>query len=268
MNIVCIGAHPDDGEYHAGGTLLKWHRAGARVLVVSLTNGALGHYAMSGEPLAERRAAESRRAAAVSGYEPLVLETPDGELLPTLELRKEVVRILRMARADVVLTHRPWDYHPDHRYTAAVVQDAAFMVTVPHYCPETPRLEKNPVFLYMMDFFQKPLPFRPDVAVTVDDVMEEKWALLDAMESQTYEWLPWLEGCAEEVPEDREERKRWLKSRWSGLFEKYTHEFQSYLQAQYGSQSDAIRFAEFFEVCEYGHQPSPAALRALFPLED
>ena len=142
-----------------------------------------------------------------------------------LPLRKRVVEILRECEADIVLTHRPNDYHPDHRYTSVVVQDAAFMVTVPHFCPSVPALRKNPVFLYLMDSFQKPTPFHPDIAVDVTGAMDTKWSMLDAMESQMYEWLPWLDGS---------------------------------LHAK-------TRFAELFEVCEYGHQPSDEEIRRLFP---
>jgi len=67
--------------------------------------------------------------------------------------------LIRNWNADVVITHRPYDYHPDHRNTAIAVQDAAFLVTVPNVAPDAPALKKNPVFLYSSDRFQKPLPF-------------------------------------------------------------------------------------------------------------
>ena len=211
MNIVCIGAHPDDPEWHAGGTMVKWARAGHRVLSVSLTNGDAGHNEQGGGALAKRRAAESQRSAELAGIEARVLDFHDGELLPTLEVRKEVTRIIRGVEADLVLTHRPCDYHPDHRYAATAVQDAAFMVTVPNFCPDTPALRANPAFMYMMDAIAKPAPFQADVAVDVDGVMDVKWAMLDAMPSQMYEWLPWLDGRIGEVPAEPAARLAWLK---------------------------------------------------------
>jgi len=266
MNIVCIGAHPDDCELFAGGTCIKWAQQGHHVLMVSLTNGDIGHYALSGGTLAQRRASEARLSAERGGCAEMVLDHHDGELLPTLELRKEIVRILRRNNADVVLTHRPNDYHPDHRYAAMAVQDAAYMVMVPNFCPDIPRLERNPLFLFMMDTFQKPYPHQADLAVDVGDVMDIKYDMLDAMESQVYEWLPWIDGKAEDVPTDREERRVWLKKNWEPFFLEPAKRARPHLETWYGKQSAAkIKYAELFEICEYGHQPAKDELRRLFP---
>ena len=144
MNIVCFGGHPDDGEVYAGGTLVKWSRNGHRVLLVSLTNGDIGHHEISGPALARRRLAEAQRSAEIGGFEERILDNHDGELQPTLELRKTIVRIIRECDADIVLTHRPCDYHPDHRYGAMAVQDAAYMVMVPHFCPDGSGAQEEP----------------------------------------------------------------------------------------------------------------------------
>ncbi len=266
MNIVCIGAHPDDCEVFAGGTAVKWARQGHHVLFVSLTNGDAGHFAMHGPPLAERRLAEARLSAERAGIEPLVLPHPDGELLPTLEVRKEVVCMLRERKTDLVLTHRPNDYHPDHRYTALVVQDAAFLVTVPGFCPQTTALAANPVFGYFYDPFTKPAPFRAGVAVAVDEVMDVKWGMLDAMESQFYEWLPWLDGQLEEVPKEPEDRKEWLIRQWTPFFRQFTIVGYKPLRKRYGAaRARHVKFAEVFEISEYGRRPSPTELKTLFP---
>lgn len=265
MNIVCFGAHPDDAEWYAGGTLVKWVRAGHRVLSVALTNGDIGHHEMSGGALAQRRAAESRRCAERAGTISLVLDNHDGELYPSLALRKEIVRIIRNHKADVVLTHRPCDYHPDHRYSAIAVQDAAFMVTVPFFCPDTPVLRKNPLFLYMMDQFTKPTPFQPDIAVDVSDVMDVKWSMLDAMESQMYEWLPWLDGKHHLVPLDPAARLIWLKDAWGAFFRAPAESARLALERWYGDAAAGVTYAELFEICEYGRVPTPSEILDLFP---
>lgn len=266
MNIVCFGAHPDDGEVYAGGTLVKWARAGHRVLLVSMTNGDIGHHEMGGGVLARRRREEARRAAAIGGYEERILDHHDGELQPTMALRRTVVGIIREWRADIVLTHRPYDYHPDHRYSAMAVQDAAYMVMVPNFCPDVPALRKNPVFLYMMDDFTRPVPFRMDVAVDVDDVMETKWAMLDAMDSQFYEWLPWIDGSATPPPTDPAQRPAWLRETWEGYFHSRADKSREALAERYGvDHAEKVACAEYFELCEYGHCPDRDALRALFP---
>lgn len=266
MNIVAIGAHPDDCELFAGGTCIKWAKQGHRVLMVSLTNGDIGHFAMSGGTLAQRRAAEARMSAERGGCLDLVLDNHDGELQPTLNIRRDVVRIIRSHQADVVLCHRPNDYHPDHRYAAMIVQDAAYMVMVPNFCPDTPRLERNPVFAFMMDNFQKPYPHQADIAVDVGDVMDTKYFMLDAMESQVYEWLPWIDGKLDQVPEERDARMKWLRKNWDPFFRAPAERARKPLEKWYGKKKAGdIKYAELFEICEYGHQPNRDELARLFP---
>ena len=267
MNLVCIGAHPDDPEVFAGGVMTLFARAGHHVLAVSLTNGDVGHHEMGGGMLARRRVEEARLAAWHGGYESLVLDHHDGELVNDLALRREVVRLIRMHQADVVFTHRPNDYHPDHRYAAQAVQDAAFMVTVPQFCPDTPALRSNPVFLYLYDEFTCPAPFRADAAVPVDGVMDIKWKLLEVMASQFFEWLPWLDGRLEEVPPESaapEARRQWLKGYFSPYLEAPARACRDTLRDWCGDRADAVRFAEVFQLCEYGARPDRESLKALF----
>ncbi|HOJ32535.1 MAG TPA: PIG-L family deacetylase [Candidatus Hydrogenedentes bacterium] len=267
MNIVCIGAHPDDCEFFAGGTALKWVQQGANVLFVSLTNGDKGHFEILGPELARRRIKETEASAKIAGVTTMVLDIPDGELMPTLELRKKVVDIIRQHDADVVLTHRPNDYHPDHRYTSLLVQDAAFMVTVPGFSPDTPRCASNPFFFYFQDLFTKPTPFSPDVSVSIDDVIETKWLMLAAMESQVYEWLPWLDNKLDEVPKSQPERLEWLKKTWRPFFAEFAQHSFAGLERRYGTEkAQKVQFAESFEICEYGRKPTPEDLESLFPL--
>jgi len=267
VNIVCFGAHPDDGEFFAGGTAVLWARAGHRVLFVSMTNGDIGHHELSGGPLARLRAEEAAASARIAGIDSRVLGNHDGELQPTLELRKQIVRIIREYRADLVLTHRPYDYHPDHRYGSMAVQDAAYMVCVPSFVPETPALSRNPVFAYLMDGFQRPCAFRPDAAVIVDDVMPVKWQMLAAMPSQIFEWLPWIDGRLAERPADPAAWPAWMVDYWTPLFTGFTNRWRDALAAFVGQEHAAhVSFAEFFEICEYGRQPSRDELQTLFPM--
>ncbi len=202
LRIICFGAHPDDCEIAAGGTAALWARQGHRVKFVSVTNGDIGHWREAGGPLFLRRKAEVEAAAKVLGITVQVLDIHDGELEPTLENRRKIIRLIREWQADIVISHRPNDYHPDHRYTGVLVQDAAYMVTVPFICPEVPALERNPVFLYSSDSFQKPNPFIPDVALAVDDVMDKKLEALGIMVSQFAEGG--ANGSAKLYPADAE----------------------------------------------------------------
>src|SRR4030095_14750019 len=158
LRIIAFGAHPDDCELKASGVAALWAAQGHKVKFVAMTNGDIGHFKMAGAPLAKRRTAEVRECAKILGIETEVLDIHDGELEPTLENRKKVARLIREWQADIVLFHRPYDYHPDHRYVGVLVQDAAVVVVAPFFTPDTDPVKKNPVFLYYSDGFLKPYP--------------------------------------------------------------------------------------------------------------
>jgi LmbE family N-acetylglucosaminyl deacetylase len=239
------------------------------VKFVSVTNGDIGHHELAGAILARRRAAEVERCARILGITTEVLDNHDGELLPTLDNRRAITRQIRDWKADVVISPRPNDYHPDHRYTAILVQDAAFMVIVPSFCPDVPALRKNPVFMYSEDGFRKPNPFQADVVVPIDSVIEKKFACVDALESQFYEWNPWLFGSLDQVPKDKSKRLDWTREQWTPRFSAPANRFRDKLVATYGeTKGKAVKFAEAFEICEYGSQPSPDELTRLFPFRE
>lgn len=267
LNIIVFGAHPDDCELKVGGTAAKWAALGHQVKFVAVTNGDIGHHEMAGGPLAQRRTLEVQAAAKVLGIEVQVLDNHDGELLPTLENRKQIIRLIREWKADIVISPRTNDYHPDHRYTGVLIQDAAFMVTVPFMCPDTPPLRKNPVFLYMWDHFQKPYPFEADVIVPIDDVVTKKMEALSLMPSQFAEWSPWLDGRLDEVPKDDAGKKQYIKDYWTARFSRLAPMYQKQLKSRYGAKAKDIKSVEAFELCEYGRQPAPEELQSMFPLE-
>jgi len=263
LNIIAFGAHPDDCDIRAGGTAIRWAAAGHRVRFVSVTSGDAGHHLQGGGVLAARRRAEAQEAGRRVGIDYVVLDNHDGELLPDLEVREQIIRLIRHWRADIVLGPRPNDYHPDHRYTGILLQDAAFMVTVPNITPDTPALRRNPVFLYFEDGFQKPAPFVPDIAVSIDESFAKKIDMLDAHVSQMYEWLPWHAGRLDQVPADGAARKAWLATQRGG---RITPAVRAALVARYGAEKGgAVTYAEAFELCEYGRRPGADELRTLFP---
>jgi LmbE family N-acetylglucosaminyl deacetylase len=264
LRIIAFGAHPDDCDQRAGGTAAKWAALGHQVKFVSLTNGDAGHQTEGGGALAKRRRLEAQEAGrrfGIAEYE--TLDNHDGELLPTMDVRNQVIRRIRQWNADIVLAPRPNDYHPDHRYTGVVVQDAAYMVVVPNVCPDTPPLRKNPVFLYFEDGFKRPNPFRPDVVVAIDDVLDVKVRALDAHVSQMYEWLPWVAGVLDQVPKDSAARVEWLRKTESG--QPLSEPVREAVRKRYGAKADSVKNVEAFEVCEYGRQPQEDEVRRLFP---
>jgi LmbE family N-acetylglucosaminyl deacetylase len=264
IHVIAFGAHPDDCDIRAAGTAAKFAALGHAVKFVSITNGDAGHQTEGGGALAKRRRMEAQESARRLGISYQVLDNHDGELLPSIDVRNQVIRQIRQWNADIVLAPRPNDYHPDHRYTGVLVQDAAYMVVVPNVCPDTAPLRKNPVFLYFEDGFQRPQPFRPDLAISIDDVFSKKIDALDSHRSQFYEWLPWVDGRLEEVPKDPAERKKWLADQRSRTI---SPAIRASLEKWYGQEKAAqVKHAEAFEVCEYGRQPSDEDLRKLFPM--
>ena len=265
LRIVAIGAHPDDADIRFGGTAALFAQMGHHVKFVSITNGDAGHYDEGGGMLAARRMAEAREAGRRLGIdEYVVLDNHDAELMPNLHIRHQLIREIRKWNADVVLSHRPNDYHPDHRYAGTLVMDAAFLVIVPNVTPDTPALESNPLFLYYQDRFTNPSPFRPDIAVDISETFDTKIEGLAAHESQFFEWLAWLDGRLDEVPEGETERIEWLKGVRAQPVNGAVRES---LGRWYGEEHAArVNHAEAFEIAEYGYQPSPEDIRRLFPM--
>lgn len=271
LRIIAFGAHPDDAEFQMGGTAIKWAKLGHHVKLVSVTNGDIGHWNMAGGPLAIRRTREVQEAARRMGTVVEVLDIHDGELMPTLENRRTIARLIREWDADLVLSHRPNDYHPDHRYTGILVQDAAFMVAVPFFVPDTKPLKKNPVFMYYPDRFRKPYAFEPDIAVSLDDVFDKKVDAIDALVSQVYEGgaLGSEETLIRRKAHDPVARKEILRESWSRRNGRIADQYRDSLIEWYGQDAGkAVKHAEAFQVCEYGHQPSKAELKRLFPFFD
>ncbi len=265
LRIIAIGAHPDDCDIKFAGTAALFAQMGHKVKFLSVTNGDAGHQDMGGGMLAKRRKAETQESArrvGVAEYE--VLDNHDGELLPTVEIRKQIIRAIRLWNADIVIAPRPNDYHPDHRYTGVLVQDAAYMVVVPNVVSDVPPLKKNPVFLYYSDRFQKPAPFRPDITIAIDSVLDKKVAALDAHVSQFYEWLPWVDGQLDKVPADPKARLAYLRN---ARKQPLDGSVKSALVKWYGAaKAGKVEFVESLEICEYGRQPTESEIRELFPM--
>jgi len=262
--IIVIGAHPDDCDNEAGGTAALLASMGHAVKFVAVTNGDAGHQSMKGKELAARRYAETQEVAKRLGITYDVLDNHDGALLPTLEVRLQIIKKIRDWNADVVIAPRPNDYHPDHRYTGVLVQDAAYMVEVPNVAPDAPALRKTPVFLYAQDHFQRPNPFRPDIVVDISATFAKKILAFDAHVSQFYEWMPWIGRYEKDVPAGKEERLAWMMK----LYDRPMKDnIRAGMVKWYGaSKATKAKHAEAFEICEYGAQPNEAEIRRLFPV--
>jgi LmbE family N-acetylglucosaminyl deacetylase len=255
LRVLMIGAHPDDTDGVSGGTAALYTRQGHTVKMVSVTNGAEGHYQGTGSALVERRRKEAAAAGAALGLEYITLDNPDSNLEFTLDLRNQMIKLIREFGPDVIMTHRPNDYHPDHRVTSQAVQDSIIAtVYVPSIVPEVPPLTKTPAMFYMWDQFTKPYVFSPDVVISIDDTAEQKIDALDCHVSQMYEAGPHFWGV--EAPPDPTERRAWLRERFELRLRHLADLYRDQLIEFYGEEKGRqIKYAEAFEACEYGRLP-------------
>ena len=177
VDILAFGAHPDDVELAAAGTLIKAARQGASTGVISLTRGEMGT-----RGTLETRSAEFAAASRVMGVDyHAMLSLPDGNLLPDTEARTAVVKEIREHRPRVVLLPWPEDRHPDHGAASRIVQEAAFLAGLSKL--DTGQAPHRPAELvyYMVSW-----EFEPGFVVDVSDVIEEKRRALQAYQTQVH----------------------------------------------------------------------------------
>lgn len=265
LRLLVLVAHPDDAEFHAGGLILQYTRAGHVVKLVSATDGGAGHQTLSGPPLTEIRSREAQAAAHEVGATAELWPFPDGRLEPTLELRERVIREIRTFRPDLVLTHRTCDYHPDHRAIGQAVQDASYLVTVPSICPDAPILRRDPVVATMNDRFTRPTSMRADVILDISTDLAAITRMCACHASQFFDWLPFNQQQLDAVPSGAADRLAWLADQLRVHLRTYAERFRAELIATYGPQRGAAaELAEAFEISEYAAPLDPAARRRLF----
>jgi LmbE family N-acetylglucosaminyl deacetylase len=266
LRLLILGAHPDDAEYHAGGLATLYRQLGHDVRMVSITDGRAGHHEIGGAELAAIRRKEAAAAGAVIGASYITWDFPDGELVPSLDVRRRIIAEIRTVKPDVVLTHRTCDYHPDHRAVGQSVQDALYMVTVPNVVPHVPALAKDPVVLYMPDRFTRPAPLRGDVVIDVGDCVETIVRMMACHKSQFFEWLPYNTGVLDQVPADEAGRLAWLSAWYRNHLRPMSDRYRSELIATYGvRRGSAVEFAEVYETSEYAAPLDAEARRRLLP---
>lgn len=269
--ILCIGAHPDDNEVSLGGTAAHLAHHGHNIVFVSVTNGNKGHYApkYTAQPsaLAARRDREARAAAQIINAQYRTLNIPDGEVYVTQHATEQMIRLIRSVGdpgegPQLVLLNRPCDYHRDHRYTARLVLDATYMLTVPMICPDTPHLAQMPVFAYHEDSFTEEGPFRADVLVDIQPVFEHKIDMITAHQSQFFEWLPYNMQILDTIPQNPQAQRTWIA-------EHYRLQAQNTAQKHKNPRvapTPPPTLAEAFQISEYGRQPTDEELAQLFEI--
>lgn len=266
LRIIAFGAHPDDAELKAAGVAALWAAQGHKVKFVAATNGDIGHFSEAGGPLAQRRYKEVQECARILGITTDVLDIHDGELEPTLEYRRMFARKIRDWQADIVMGHRPYDYHPDHRYVGVILNDTAITVMAPFFVPDTPPTKGNPIYVNYSDGFTDPKAFEPTVVVDIDASAEKKWQCVSAMPSQFGDENSWQARTRPDVPADPAKRPAYLlelaKQRTAAVADQY----RAQLIARYGQERGSkVKYAEAFQLNQYGRQVKPEELSTLFP---
>ena len=265
LKLLILGAHPDDAEFHAGGLATIYRQHGHTVKMVSATDGRAGHHRHEPDELARIRRRESQEAGAVIGATYEIWDYPDGALETGLELRERIIREIRRFAPDLVLTHRPNDYHPDHRAVGQAVQDASYMVTVPLVARDVPALARDPVVAYMPDLFTRPYPLAADVVLDISEQLDTIVDMLACHQSQVFEFLPFNQGIADQVPVDPTARCRWLRQWYGDIIRPRATRFRDALIRQYGQQRGRqIDWVEAFEISEYASPLEGDARRRLF----
>lgn len=266
LRVIAFGAHPDDAELKASGVAALWAAAGAKVKFVAMTNGDIGHFSQAGGPLAARRTAEVTECHRILGIETEVVDIHDGELVPSLENRKTMARLIREWDADVVMGHRPYDYHPDHRYVGVLMNDTAVTVAAPFFVPDTPATRGNPVYMYYSDNFKDPIVFDPTIVVSIDDVAEKKWKCISAMPSQFADKDSWQGRYLPGVPQDDAGRAAFILDTMKKRNEAVANQYRERLVALYGAaRGKQVKYAEAFQLNQYGRQATVDELKAMFP---
>jgi LmbE family N-acetylglucosaminyl deacetylase len=266
LRIIAFGAHPDDAEQKFGGTAALFAAQGAKVKLVAMTNGDVGHFAQAGGPLAQRRKAEVEACHKKIGVETDVMDIHDGELMPDLETRKKMANLIREWQADIVLSHRPWDYHPDHRNVGKLADDTAVVVAAPFFAPYTPATKKNPIYLYYSDGFQKPYPFDPIIAVDFDEVAQKKWDCIGDMPSQFADADSWQARYRGNAPADPAARAAFILGQVQQRSADVANQYRNLLVKLYGEQRGRrIKYAEAFELNQYGSPATVDELKQMFP---
>ena len=266
LRILAMGAHPDDAELKFAGTAALFAAKGAQVKLMALTNGDVGHFEQAGGPLALRRRAEVEACHKMLGVETEVLDIHDGELMADLPTRKLVGGIIREWQADIVLSHRPYDYHPDHRAVGDLANDTAVVVVAPFFAPYTPPTPRNPVYLYYPDPFTHPYEFDPILAVGIDTVAQKKWDCISAMPSQFADADSWQARYRPNIPTDESARAAAILDIVKQQNVDMANKYRDLLVTLYGDQKGrAFQYAEVFELNQYGTQATQENLKAVFP---
>ncbi|MCO4293903.1 PIG-L family deacetylase [Solitalea sp. MAHUQ-68] len=268
IRVLVLTAHPDEAEEYVGGTIASFAEHGAEVQIASLTNGDVGHWTMTKEAIAERRKQEAIAAGKILGASYLISNHHDGELEPSIEVRKEIVTIIRKWNPDIVITFMEMlgGGHPDNMAVATAVRQGAGLSFAPLFLPEIPALTKRPVFLVVRDYYSKKFTHQADVVIPIDKTYNKKLDSFAAHASQFFEFAPYQRGILNEVPKEPKNYKTFFEKYW-GDYSAISDSMRNWLNTHYGEvKGKQFEHAEEFEYASFSRRLDKEELLKLFPM--
>ncbi len=235
MNILAIGAHPDDVENGCGGTLAKFAKQGHKVFTATATNGNVGSATLSKDEIAAVRKEEARRAAAHIGAEYICLDYNDEMFFEDEAVRLAFIDLVRYCKADLILTHNPKDYNPDHELTSKIITDIPVMIPVEKIKTKSPAHDVIPLVAYFEPVHG--LGFQPTEWVDISEEMEVKLAMMNEHKSQ----ITWMQDNYKDA----------VGAEKMNFFDKYT------TIAKYRGMQCGVKYAEAFRMAYDAYRVVP-----------
>ncbi len=232
MNILAIGAHPDDVEISCGGTLAKYAKAGHKVFTATATNGNIGSATLPMDEIAAIRKEEARRAAAHIGAEYICLDYDDEMFYEDKNARLNFINLVRYCKADIILTHNEVDYNPDHELTSKIVTDIAVMIPIAKIETKYKPYDNIPAIIYFEP--SNGLGFVPTEYVDITDTFETKLAMCAEHKSQ----IDWMSA-------------NYKEHRNKNFLDAYE------INARYRGAQCGVEYAEGFRMANHVHRAFP-----------
>jgi len=233
MNILAVGAHPDDIEIFCGGTLAKCAARGDKIFCCTATNGNIGSATLPKDEIAAIRKKEAAKAASLVGAEYICLDFDDELFYEDVNARIKFINMVRHCQPDVILTHNPHDYNPDHELTSKIINDIEVMLPIAKIETEEPPCPKMPVIYYFET--EKGLGFVPTDYVDITDHFETKKQMVLCHESQ----------------------KQWMADNYAGFSVDDTFIEDMVITSQYRGMQCGVKYAEAFIRCNDAYRVTP-----------
>lgn len=236
MNILAIGAHPDDIEINCAGTLAKYAAEGHKVFIATATNGNIGSATLPKDEIGAIRKAEAAKSAAIIGAEYICLDYDDELFYEDVSVRMKFINLVRHCKADVILTHNPHDYNPDHMLTSKIINDIQVMIPIAKLETEEEPCPTLPIIYYFEP--AKGMGFIPTDYVDITDYFETKKKMFLCHESQ----------------------QAWMADNYAGFSAEDTFTEDMTITAKYRGMQCGVKYAEAFVRCNDAYRMTAGRL--------